>query len=608
MITERITMDPSRELNIMNAENQKDQFPGLDKDLVDLHVPEHLQQQVTGVMDLYRKYNEKLPTEYSRSEADFAFLEAIYLGFLADRGRRSKEIATPEYEATVEKANGLMPMSTFEVLCMDGRVKLVHTNGFTAGIGSAIRTPAGMLNDFIRRDGVLVLDKSTNFSKQLFKKLEKYDNVAEVLDSHWTCAARIGEEEATGNHPEDKGLLRDVITKKEMIQATKEMLSKNPNATKDKNVAFVQTTFNPFTGFLYMGLERDETIEFAKNSKRQQAVENGDDPQEEEKYAEYTKDVLANLIENGNIISTGALVQEDVVKQAFDSAVFDIDWQHDYVASAGKYWNAIGQLKSELLPHIQEKVLSLYPHLGDDSDSSRKELEERAMLLLTNAFNGYLHNNTHVESDYLQMDDHDYEEKTVYPYGSHMEQGVKVSEGGHPPYDIMMFVVYNKDLENLPGWVELASGIVRNNRKRAKKPVIDPTRPYRRPDQVERLPVPIIVQEIIRDEELVSVSEESWKKFESIDWGDLPKNWDTMEQDDFTDYLVSKGVGDVLLRKGLERSRRTMARLYEPQTKTAPHLKELFKTAVPIICDENRVVHGIVPFVKVGRENGNGNN
>lgn len=607
MTTEATIMDPSREVQIMETTDQSEQFPGLDEALVDQYVPEHLRQQLSGMMDLYRNYNDKLPSEYARSEADFKFLEAFYLGFIADRARRSAEIATPEYEATVEKANSLLPMSVFEVLCMDGRVKLVHTNGFTAGIGSAIRTPAGMLNEFIRRDGTLVLDKNSNFSKQLFNKLDRYDNVAEVFDSHWTCAARIGEEAATGSHPDDKGLLRDVITKKEMIQATKKMLAKNPDAIRNKNIAFIQTTFNPFTGFMYMGLERDESIEFAKNLKRQKADESGDDPREEEKYAEFTKEVLADLIGGGDIISTGALIEEDVVKSAFDSAAFDVDWQHDYVNSAEKYWNAIEQLKGDLLGHLEEKVVSLYPDLGNDDDASKKEREERAMLLLTNAFNGYLHNNSHSETEYLQMDDHEYEEKTVYPYGTHMEQGVKVSEGGHPPYDIMMFVVYNKDLENLPGWVELASGIVRNNRSRSSKPVKDPTRPNRTPDQVERLPVPIIVQEIIRNEEKVKISDESWQNFESIVWDDLPKDWDTMGQDDFTDYLVSKGIGDVLLRKGIERTRRTMARLYEPQTKTAPHLKELFKTAIPIICDEDRVTHGIIPFAKVGRENGNGN-
>ena len=229
------------------------------------------------------------------------------------------------------------------------------------------------------------------------------------------------------------------------------------------------------------------------------------------------------------------------------------------------------------------------------------------MLLLTNSFNAYLHNGRHNEEEYLAMDDHAYEELGYYEYGQHMEEGVKISEGGHPPYDIMMFVVYNGDLENLPDRLELASGIVRSNRARSKNPVKDPTRPDRNPERVERLPVPVVMQEIVRDRDKVKVSEQDWKNLETIKWDDIPRNWNTITEREFTEYLISKGVGNVLLRVGIEKMRQRMARIYEPQTKTAPHLKGLFKSVLPILCDGDRITHAIIPLIKVGREDKNGN-
>lgn len=597
----RLMPDQATSIETMPHPTTTEQFPGLSTELTNRYLPEHLSQQLTDILNLYKNYNEMLPEEKRRTKADFNYLDTFYRGFLADRNRRSEEIDTPEYRESAEKAQGLLPMATFLVLCMDGRVKPIHTNGFTAGVASAIRTPAGMLNEFIRSDGKLSLDLDTNFGKLLVEKLKNSENVAEVFDSHWTCAARIGEEAATGSHPGDSGLFSDVLTKKEMIKATKEALATSPDA-EGKNVAFIQTTFNPYTGFMYMGLERDKSIEFAKQISRQNASEEGTDPGEEAKYAEYNKTVLKELIDSGNIISTGALCQDEVMQDALEQVRFDCDWQNNYAESAIKFWNAIERLKGEVGPYLEEKIGKLYPELTDRSDEHTKELQERMMLLLTNWFNASLHNTTHNENSYLETDDHEYSGERHYRYDTHMEEGVKVSEGGHPPYDIMMFVVYNGDLENLPDRIELASGIVRANRARKDNPVKDPTRPNLAPAKVERLPVPVVVQEIIRNEELVSVGDEDWKGLEAINWDNLPKNWNTMREGQFTDYLISKGIGNVLLRRGIEKMRRTMARIYEPQTKTAPHLKELFKLVLPIICDEERETHAIIPFVKVGRE------
>lgn len=583
----------------MKQQKTSDQILGLDGETVERYLPEYLKRSIDLTIGLYGDYNQKLPDELQRPESDFTFLSNFYRSFITDRNRRAEEVTSEEHAKNVELANSILPMTTLAVLCMDGRVKMVHTNGFTADIGSAIRTPGGLLNEFIRIDGKLTLDPESNFGTLLFDALTKSDNVAEVFDSHYGCAARTGEEAATGNFPSDAGLLRDILHKKEMIQTTREMLS-GRKVTTGKNIALIQTTFNPVTGYMYMGLERDESLNTARDHARESAIGSGKNPDRAAKYAQYTKDVLQELILQRKIISTGALISDPKIKSAFDNHAFPINRQKEYIKSEVKFWEEIAGLKEELAPYLSEMVLNLYPHLAENTEAAQKELQERTILLLTNAFNTYLHNPKHNEVEYLKMDDHNYEKQDHYPYGIHNEEGVKVSEGGHPPYDIPMFVVYSGDIENLSEGIELASGLVRKNRLDGR--IADRSGNYTDPEEFAAVPVPVIMQEIIRGNNGTKITDTEWSKLEQADWSDMPKNWEAMSHDLFDKYLLKKGISSHLIIKGVQNVRKKMARIYDPSQESSSHLRDLYKTAIPIICDQQRKTHTIIPFIKVGRE------
>lgn len=570
----------------MRREGKFDTLLGLPREEYRKYLPEHLEKQVDDLMQLYQNYNELLPMMYRQRGEDLVSHRAFYLSFLIDRNRRAEETATPEYNDTVEFANSQLPVETLMILCMDGRVKLIHTNGFSAGVGGSIRTAGGMLEGFEEEEAGLTLRPTSSFARLIERKINEDSDkpLGENFDSHWTCAARIQEEAATGNYPHaDAGLYRDVRYKKRMVEATRDYVNQySPDAKRD--LILTQTTFNPTTGYMYMGLETDAALTFAES----QAT----DP----KYAEFNKDVMKELIMKEKIISTGELAAEKVFRSAFEKYKFQADWKNGYESTAKQFWTGIASLKEELMPQLSERLIAIYPTLARRGERARKELEHRAMILLTNAFNAYLYNPNHDEMSYLEMDDHDYEALGIYPYGIHNEEGVKVSEGGHPPYDITMFVVYPGDTDS----VETASKIVRGNR--AGKRVKDVLGNYDNdPEGFAKSPVPVVMQEIVRETELSKVSDHEWETLKGIDWSDMPSNWDRMTYEDFDRYLVEKGVSSHLIAIHLHSMREKMKGFYDDKT-LGKHLKQLYKTVMPIICNQDRETLAVIPLVKVGRE------
>lgn len=567
---------------------------GASPEAIEQFLPENLAYQVENFVGLHRRYNEMVPKRFRSPEEDFEYLEDFFKGFILDRNRRAEEVSDPRYERVVELANTLLPMPTLEVICMDGRVKLIHTNGFSAEIGNSLRTPAGLLKEFVRQsDGKLSLERNSKFARLLLDQLSKNNTIAEVFDSHWFCAARIGEEEATGNHTADGGLFRDILQKKEMVDATKDFAQ---TEGRENDIAFIQTTFNPITGYLYMGLERDGAIEFAEEIARKKGEERGVNPDRATQYAQYDKPTIKALLEQGEIISTGDFLKDEEIRSAFERNFFNADWQKDYLQTAEKFWSSIEKLRDELLPRLEGVVSKIYPE-NTDPEKYRLEIEERAMILLTNAFNAFLHNTTHNEMEYLEKTDHEYELEGHYRYGEHSEEGVKVSEGGHPPYDIAMFVVYSGDIENISSRVELASKLVRNNRRAGR--VKDRLGRLTNPDEFGIIPVPIVMQEIARNQNGVKISEKDWGALGKIEWDDMPPNWASLTDKEMSNYLVSKGISNHLLIQSVLALREKMAMIYNPSQETSSHIKDLYKIVLPIISDQKRKTHAVIPFVEI---------
>ena len=566
---------------------------GPEKGIELAYLPDRVSRQIDGFIDGWDKFNNLLPEARKQSEKAYKFLRHFYKSFVADRNKRAKEVNTPEYKQLLDQMSSHLPVMPFFIGCMDGRVKFIHEFGFSANIGGSIRVPGGSINDFVRGDdGQLSLDGESNFATNLDAALRRNKNsVAEVVDSHWGCAARKGEEEDSGHSTqEDGGLYSDVMDKREMVQAIRNYLScryGEAYANGKIEVILPQTTFNPITGYMYAGLERDESLAYAR-----EVAGKGKDPV-------YSKAVLKDLIASGKIISTGALLEDASYGRMINTVLkdnsFAADWKENYVQTAVNFWDGIGKIKGQLLPILKERLIKLYPQLEAEDQGATKELEERAMLLLCNLYNGYLHNSKHKEGTYLQIADDAYKSQSTYAYDTHWEEGIKISEGGYPPYDIPMFVIFSGDEDSVPEAVKLAAKLVRGNRGRKDNPIKDRSGNYTSAEEFKQATVPIVMQEIIR----ANLDRAKWQALEDRNWSDMPANWNTMTDSEFSKYVLKGGELSGSLIEGLNSLRRKMAKIYE-SSDTRKSLLEQKLMVMPVICGQDRETHAIIPFTKHG--------
>lgn len=536
----------------------------------DLSLPDSLKTQLTKFIGDLKAYNAK--REYPRPEKDYRFLHDFYTRFFADRNKRADEVISSDYSRVKEIANAQFPATTLWNLCMDGRVLAVLINGASAGVGSSIRVPGGILREFVYgTNGKLTLIENSNFAFIMRRALKRFKTkkIFEVYDSHVGCAARKGEEMSHGKIPEDAGLLADVIYKKQMAEATIAFVQKH--FSDSIWIVPIQTSFDPHSGFMYMGLETDAALAYAQ--------EHG---------GEYTEEVIRELVEKERILSTEYLISQTGLENIFKKYVFPLEWQKKYSESARIFWENIEAFKNDAMPLFTKAVLTVYPHLKTENPEMQDELKERALLLLTNAYSGYLHNKQHIGTGTESN------ERYRYPYGVHREEGIKVSEGGYPPYEISMFVVFSLDIKNLPANIELAAGLVRSNRR--EKRVYDRSETYKSTEEFVEAPVPVVVQEIIREK----VTDEEWEELGKVEWKDLPHNWNTLSDKEFFTYLQRKTNMSIAVANGINRLRERMAFLYDPEHPTSGHLVQQYKVALPVVVGINRKNYFIIPFVKLG--------
>lgn len=529
----------------------------------------HLEKQVDYFIDLLRSYNAILPPARQREEKDYLFQKDFYKQFLLDRNTRAADVKTPTYSDIASLARSQFPVRSFWNLCMDGRVKTVLTNGVTAKVGSSIRVPGGILREFVRNEnGKIVLLRESNFANVLDNTLERSDTIAEIFDSHIACAARKAEEESKGKDLEDTGLLRDVLHKQEMLIAIAEYLKEKYG--QEKKILAIQISFDPHDGFMYMGLETEKAIAYAK-----EVAEKIESDGYEGYQWQYTDAVLQNLVKEGSIIHTKALIQDESIQKILKAHAFMPDWQHDYRHSAAHFWQGIVACKEALSSILTEKLTRIYPQLKHEKNSI--ELEERIILLLTNLFSGFLLNQT-----------------GHYPYSEHREECVKVSPGGFPPYDISAFVVLSSDEKNLVSTIQLAVSLVRSNRKAQR--VHDRSGLFSSPTAFSQAPVPIILQSIVRE----PLTDHEWDAMAHIDWSDLPKDWEKLSDVAFLRYLQKKGEVHVAAALAINDLRRRMRILFDADHVTSERLISQHITALPTVMDSQRKTHFIVPFIKLG--------
>lgn len=531
-----------------------------------------LKKQVKRFVDTLVEYNALRPDP--RLQEDYAFLQDFFPRFLEDRNNRADEVSSPEYRKIVELAHQQFPHKPLWILCVDGRVMPVLAFGASANIGRSIRIPGGILREFVLSStGELRLLAQSNFVQLLQRTLEKSKSgtVAVIFDSHIGCAARNAEEIAIGKTPTDAGLLIDVLQKKHMGKATVRFVQQLYQDRK--HIVPIQTSFDPRTGFLYMGLETKKALEYVFNNGRA-----------------YTEDMLRTLVDKEYIISTEQLATNQEILTTFSKYDFLLAWKSEYLKSAKQFWQAINELRGSLLPLFMKKLQQVYSYTDQES---KEGLHERALLLLANTFSGYLQNR-YCEDD-ASLDTVETSHKK-YGYGVHREEGVKISEGSHPPYKISMFSVSILEEKGLPTNIELAVGLVRANRKETR--ILNDTKFFSDENTFTAAPVPIVMQELVSDDRL---TETDWEEVCGIDWSDLAIiSWENMSDMEFNLYLEKKGKITLPIANGIMRLRKNMALLLDPEQIISHHLVEHDEVILPVIADKQRRIRCVIPFIKLG--------
>ncbi|MBI4175437.1 hypothetical protein HY523_02355 [Candidatus Berkelbacteria bacterium] len=535
------------------------------------------QTQIDTYMTALRRINDRRGSR-RRSDVDreLAVLEFQLAHFLASRSERLDDLDSSEVQETIKLKNKLFPLGVpYLFLCLDGRVLAKLFAGLH---GHSVRLPAGDSKEIVGNDtdGTPFMPDHSNIARTIYRTLDSLDRdtLVEVLDSHYHCAARKAEEEEryVTTLP-DYGRYYDVVRKKQMGAAIIEAVRARYGETK--RIIIIQTGFNPETGYLKMGLERDEVLADA-----------------EVKTVGFTDTVVERLIREGKIISTEQLVHDPAAsdfRDTFSRYRFPINYQTDYRASTSRFWQAIQAMHQEgtLLVRLEEKIAAIFPQSAAD------EQRERALLLLANAFNGYLH-----------------EQYQSYPYGEHDESVVVGTYSDLGPYDRIRAFSANPDDPNFCAHVVFAQKLIRANRETPDSPD-EPTRQYGRMSLLEAEVIPRLYPDRhgfarapvwqIKFERYKTIPDDI-EIIRTTNWGDLADiNWRAMTDQEFGDYLETKLPN--ISRNSVEtinRLRHRALRHYDLNQPTAPLLLEGQLTPLWILAGPDRRTLALLPFLTAG--------
>ncbi|MBI5220645.1 MAG: hypothetical protein HY978_02305 [Candidatus Liptonbacteria bacterium] len=464
--------------------------------------------------------------------------------FHDQRQRRAREVRELRAEGEIkELSEKLLPDYPAEVICMDGRMGSVRTLLLGGGVGSTLKSPGGKIPDCIRggTGGSVVLQRNSSFARNLEFLIREYGRVCEILVPHLHCAAQGSVQTKKGLAPKDGGALDDVVSKKRTAEAIQSAYAQ---------VYAVQLLFDPDNGFGYMGHEIEANLDTARSRDG------------------FTHETVQALSRAGKMISTELLAEE--FKSIFKKHGFEPDWGGRYKEDLPRAWQAIDRMRDGLLPKIKERVLLIYPELADGTRGH--ELEQRAGILLLNAFAGYLNN------------------VREYKFGQHQEQDVRIGEHEFGPFPREIFSVDGSNLDQLANEVGLAIGIVRKNRADEKVPGA--------PDA----PVSIRVEKVTRN-----VSEEAWDILAGCDFFDLVdsgQDWRAevgMSGDQFRAYLSWKMPNMKIddfnrVFEAINRLRGKMSIIFRPHGILSEDVMDGHVVVFPALVDDNRQARIIFPF------------
>ncbi|KKP66464.1 MAG: hypothetical protein UR68_C0025G0011 [Candidatus Roizmanbacteria bacterium GW2011_GWA2_35_19] len=556
------------------------------------------------------------------SQNDREYTRKFLHDFINTRNSRAQTVSSEEYDRYIrEEVETMFPYPTFGLDCIDGRVLPVLLGGYAAKFGGFLRLPAGdPVKDFISlRGGDLALKSGSNYANRIDEAFlrRNTDHIAQILDSHVGCAAREKAEKKAGHKPNDKGLLVDVLRKKAMGEAIKNYVSINDGSNNKREILPVQVTFDTDNGFMYMGLEADDAIEAAIAAKG------------------FTPDVLKKLSQSWKILSTKEMLSDEV-KETLKGYAFKPDWENNYIGTLSQFWENIKRLKnSYIFDIIKTRLKITYSHLDKEINGNGREIEERAMILLANMYSGFLLNYRTREIKVKKG------EKILiarpYPYSKHQEECIVASEGGYGPYKVKSFGVHILDEKSLPENIALAYNIIQNNRNgytddagREHAPTINnyfgiygPENDlFKRKTKKDKVPVPLIMQHTVRTGEFFFYEDKYWERLKDLNFSFILRmkekekvDWVYMEDADFIKktikYLNIKPDDTIglAIAKDVNILRRKVAALYkyyifdEKGEKVYPLANKLINgdiTLLPVLADQNREIHKIIPFLANG--------
>jgi hypothetical protein len=452
--------------------------------------------------------------------------------FLDSRDQRMKELKSDDIAAANKIKDNLFPFGTPNIICcVDGRVLPKLTAGLT---GHAMRTAAG---DITEVRPVWGEHKERLWEGELVEIL-KYrfltsDVVVEMLDSHFECGAACAN--YAHNHSIDVGglshdqkhnvytraIVDDIKRKKIIIKALEEHVFEEYNGKK--RILNIQYSFNPTTGYCFMGLEKDECLN------DQRVVDHG-----------YSHDVLRLLSAENKIVSGEDFANQ--FEEVFKKYYFSVNYEIAYQESTIKFWSNIEKISVECLPLIVDKLKIIFIGMND-----QQEMKQRAVFMLANAYNAYLH---------IHNADGSHRE---YPYNEHDESLIVVTRSEKGPYDRARSFSVNTKSPDLAGKLSFIDGLVRGNRRAGRASKTEKVaREILFKNQEDKFIDSTIA--VFFFERLHVFEDSEIENLRRVDWSELATtvDWYNMASSEFESYVDTKirqvdkdgrGVSSVIFRK-----------------------------------------------------------
>lgn len=369
------------------------------------------------------------------SDAEASFLKFSLENFVMSRNDRARDILSDEISESIRIEQRLLACGLPRtMLCVDGRVlaKLVASLH-----GGAIRTPAADNAEFLPfAEGEGLFLSEGELARILRRAFFDREMVTWVLDSHLHCAARKTlSTEVRGSVPADDGLFDDIVRKRKIAEALRRFVRRDFNS--QKQLILIHVSFDPHSGYLFMGLEKEDVVNDAR------VVRNG-----------FTGEILSCLVDEGRILSTERWSREGgMLFEVFSKHVFNFDYESAYRESTILFWQNLEKISKEVSPLVEREIVRVFPEL----DGNKKVLRERSILLLANAFTAFLLNRR----------------SEGYPYSEHDESVIVVTSGDRGPYDRMRSFSVDPYNPNLSFVVKFVEGLIRNNRSAGHSSAIE---------------------------------------------------------------------------------------------------------------------------------------